>query len=239
MRFYIIVVSQRDIRLDAQRRERIGLDEAILCESKSTEQIVAILDEAAACGSSLLLTRLSANQFRALPDRHRGLDYDALSLTGICRGESLYEEKPWVAVVSAGTSDLPVSREAVRTLAYYRYPVEVISDVGVAGLWRLLEHVERLRKTPVIIVAAGMDGALPSVVAGLVPGLVIALPTSIGYGVGSGGRAALNTALSSCAPGLVVVNIDNGYGAACAAMRVRRQLDSVASSVKAAKSEIG
>jgi NCAIR mutase (PurE)-related protein len=121
--------------------------------------------------------------------------------------------------VTAGTSDVPVAREAVRTLRFEGFAAEEIVDVGVAGLWRLLRRVEDLQRFPVVIVAAGMDAALPSVVGGLVGGLVIAVPTSVGYGVAAGGQTALNAILASCAPGIVTVNIDNGYGAACAAMR--------------------
>jgi NCAIR mutase (PurE)-related protein len=126
-------------------------------------------------------------------------------------------------VVTAGTSDIPVSREAVRTLAFHGYLSTEISDVGVAGLWRLLRHVEALCAFAVIIVVAGMDAALPTVLGGLVPGCIIAVPTSVGYGVATGGRAALDAMLASCAPGVMVVNIDNGYGAACGAMRVLRR----------------
>jgi len=125
-----------------------------------------------------------------------------------------------VAVVTAGTSDLPVAREAIRTLAFYGVAAREIADVGVAGLWRILRHEEELRRYPVVIVVAGMEGALFSVVAGLVGGVVIAVPTSTGYGAARHGETALHAALASCAPGLVTVNIDNGYGAASAALRV-------------------
>jgi NCAIR mutase (PurE)-related protein len=125
-----------------------------------------------------------------------------------------------VAVVTAGTSDLPVAHEALRTLAFYGLPARAIADVGVAGLWRLLRHEDELRRYPAVIVVAGMEGALFSVVGGLVRGVVIAVPTSTGYGAARGGETALHAALASCAPGVVVVNIDNGYGAACAAIRV-------------------
>jgi NCAIR mutase (PurE)-related protein len=113
-----------------------------------------------------------------------------------------------------------VAREAARTLQYYRVGVHEIYDVGVAGLWRLLERVEELRDMGIVITVAGMEGTLPSVVAGLVPGLVIAVPVATGYGVAANGITALNSALASCAPGLVVVNVDNGYGAGCAALRM-------------------
>ena len=122
--------------------------------------------------------------------------------------------------MTAGTSDLPVAREAIRTLAFYGVGAREIADVGVAGLWRILQHEEELRRYPVVIVVAGMEGALFSVVAGLVGGVVIAVPTSTGYGAARAGETALHAALASCAPGLVAVNIDNGFGAANAALRV-------------------
>jgi pyridinium-3,5-biscarboxylic acid mononucleotide synthase len=127
-------------------------------------------------------------------------------------------------VIAAGTSDVYVSREAARTLRYYGQPNVEITDVGVAGLWRLLERIEEIRRMPVVIAVAGMDAALPTVLGGLVPSVVIGVPTSVGYGVASGGEAALRAMLASCAPGLVVMNIDNGYGAACAALRILRAI---------------
>jgi NCAIR mutase (PurE)-related protein len=127
-----------------------------------------------------------------------------------------------VAVVTAGTSDLPVAREAIRTLAFYGVAAREIADVGVAGLWRILMHEDELKRYPVVIVVAGMEGALFSVVAGLVGGVVIAVPTSTGYGAARHGETALHAALASCAPGVVTVNIDNGYGAASAALRALR-----------------
>ena len=129
-----------------------------------------------------------------------------------------------VAIVMAGTSDLPVGREAARTLAFAGQPYREFTDIGVAGLWRLLERIEEIRSAPVVIVAAGMDAALVSVVGGLVSSPVIALPTSVGYGVATGGATALHASLASCAPGISVVNIDNGYGAACAALQILRAL---------------
>ena len=125
-----------------------------------------------------------------------------------------------VAIVAAGTSDVPVAREALRTLAYAGIAATLVADVGVAGLWRLQRRLDEIRAHPVVICAAGKDAALPSGRGGLVPGALIAVPTSVGYGVAEGGRAALDAVLASCAPGISVCNIDNGYGAACAAMRV-------------------
>ena len=207
--------------LDFGRRDRIGLDEAVFSAGKSPVQIDGILAEAAARGASMLLTRLDPAKFSALDAGLRGrLDYCPVSETAVFGERPVAASAGRVAVVCAGTSDVPVAREAVRTLAFNGESAALIADVGVAGLWRLTRRLEELRATPVIIVAAGMDAALPSVLAGLVPGAVIAVPTSVGYGVAAGGRAALDAILSSCAPGITVVNIDNGYGAACAALRL-------------------
>ena len=207
--------------LDFGRRERIGLDEAVFSAGKSPAQIDAILTEAAARGASMLLTRLDPAKFAALDTIFRErLDYCPVSETAVFGSRPETAFKGRVAVVCAGTSDVPVAREAVRTLAFNGEAATLIADVGVAGLWRLTRRLDEIRATPVIIVAAGMDAALPSVLAGLVPGVVIAVPTSVGYGVAAGGRAALDAILSSCAPGITVVNIDNGYGAACAALRL-------------------
>jgi pyridinium-3,5-biscarboxylic acid mononucleotide synthase len=170
---------------------------------------------------SLLLTRLTTEQFDQLAARYQAaIDYDRVSQTGIFGRWRQPLDEPKVAVVTAGTSDLPIAREASRTLAFYGVATEEIVDVGVAGLWRVLAREEELRRFPAVIVVAGMEGALFSVVGGLVGGVVIAVPTSNGYGVARGGITALHAALASCAPGVVVVNIDNGYGAACAARRV-------------------
>lgn len=207
--------------LDYQRTERIGFGEAIYCAGKSAAQIAAILHEADARGASLLLTRLDPSRYEQLPPPLAArLDYDPSSATAVLGEPCPLRAAASVAVVTAGTSDVPVAREALRTLQFNGYAAALIADVGVAGLWRLLSRLDELRAASIVIVAAGMDAALPSVIAGLVPGCVIAVPTSVGYGVAAGGQAALNAILSSCAPGVVTVNIDNGYGAACAAIRV-------------------
>ena len=211
--------TDAEINLDFGRAGRIGFDEAIYAAGKSPAQLAAILAQAAARDASLLLTRLDEEKFRQLPPGACAeLDFDPVSRTAFFRHARPVEPAP-VAVVTAGTSDVPVSREALRTLRYYGHNCLEVNDVGVAGLRRVLDRLPDLRKQAVVIVAAGMDGALPSVVGGLVPGLVIAVPTSVGYGVAAGGMAALHAMLASCAPGLVVVNVDNGYGAACAALR--------------------
>lgn len=204
--------------LDEARIARIGFGEAVFCAGKSALQIAAILDHAQV---PMLLTRLDPARFAALPQAQQAdLDYDPVSGTAYFGAPVPAAGPARVAVVTAGTSDVPVAREAVRTLAFQGHEARLIADVGVAGLWRLLRRVEELQQMRVVIVAAGMDAALPSVVGGLVGGVIIAVPTSVGYGVAAGGHAALNAILASCAPGIVTVNIDNGYGAACAALRV-------------------
>jgi len=218
-------MSVPEVLPDTGRGERIGLDEAIFCAGKTAGQIEAILHAARARGAGLLLTRLDAARLEALAAKTRAaLDYDPLSRTaffGPVRTGAGRRE-PRVAILSAGTSDLPAAREAKRTLAWHGEGAAEFHDVGVAGLWRLTDRLEEIRRLPVLIVAAGMDAALASVVGGLVRGCVIGLPTSVGYGVASGGRVALEAMLASCAPGLAVVNIDNGYGAACIALRMLR-----------------
>jgi NCAIR mutase (PurE)-related protein len=205
--------------LDAERTARIGFGEAVYCAGKSVAQIAAIL--ASAPETAMLLTRLDRDRFDGLPEAARGrLDYDPVSHTAWQGAPSPLLGPARVAVVTAGTSDVPVAREVSRTLRFSGHDATEIADVGVAGLWRLMRRVEELRGFPVVIVVAGMDAALPSVVAGLVPGLVVGVPTSVGYGVAAGGRAGLDAMLASCAPGLSVVNIDNGYGAACVALRM-------------------
>ena len=212
-----------DIKLDLERAARIGFDEAIFCSGKTVGHIGRILDQAQAKGLRLLLTRLHESQFAELPEHHRArIDYEPVSRTGFYDSPHPLSGPTRVAVVAAGTSDVFVSREAARTLRYYGAPCQEITDVGVAGLWRLLERLEEIRGMSVVIAVAGMDAALPTVLGGLVPGAVIAVPTSVGYGVATGGNSALNSMLSSCAPGLAVMNIDNGYGAGCAALRILR-----------------
>lgn len=214
---------EHGIQLDHLREERLGFDEAVYAEGKSVEQLAALIVHGVEARARQLFTRLDREKFQALgaPER-AALDYDPVSRTGILGEQRAPSTDSRIAVITGGSSDVPVSGEAKRTLEYYGKSCAHIPDVGVAGIWRLLARMEELRRMRVVIVVAGMEGALPSVVAGLVPGVVIALPTSVGYGVAEGGRAALTSALASCAPGLVTVNIDNGYGAACAALRMLR-----------------
>jgi NCAIR mutase (PurE)-related protein len=210
-----------DYLLDLARGERIGLAEAVYCRSKSSEQIAAAIAHAAAEGLRLLLTRLEPDKEALLPSEARAaLAYDPVSRTGSVGPAPQPDGEARVAIVSAGTSDAPVAREAARTLAFHGQASTAFSDVGVAGLWRLLERRPAIGAHPVVIAVAGMEGALFSVLGGLIGSVLIAVPTSTGYGVTAGGNAALHSALGSCAPGVVSVNIDNGYGAACAALRI-------------------
>lgn len=206
--------------LDLERNKRIGLTEAVLCQSKCVDQIAAILTEFRREKRAVLLTRLAADKLSALPDELREeIDYCELSRTAFFSGKMQKKTNATVAIVSGGTSDAPVCLEAARTLEFHGVSALLFHDVGVTGLWRVLERIDEIKRHPVIIVVAGMEGALFSVLGGLVGSLIIAVPTSVGYGVSEGGQLSLNAALSSCAPGLVSVNIDNGYGAACAALR--------------------
>jgi NCAIR mutase (PurE)-related protein len=213
----------KDVMLDFARDARTGLEEAVLCASKSVEHLTVILDQVRDKGRHMLLTRLLPEQFAQLAASHRAaIDYDPLSRTGYFGEPQALRADTCIAVIAAGTSDAAVSREAARTLRFYGEPAAEIGDVGVAGLWRLLERIEEIRKMKVVIAVAGMDAALPTVIGGLVSSVVIGVPTSVGYGVASGGETALRAMLASCAPGLTVTNIDNGYGAACAALRILR-----------------
>ena len=215
-------MSEPEVVPDDARHARIGFDESIYCAGKSPGQLDAILARTIESDRPLLLTRLGGETFDALTPAHRdALDYDPVSRTALL-GARTEPGPARIAVVTAGTSDVPVAKEAVRTLAYYGESALEIYDVGVAGLWRLLDRLEEIRAMPVVIAVAGMEASLPSVVGGQVPGVVVAVPTSNGYGVSAGGRVALDASLASCAPGLAVVNIDNGFGAACIALRALR-----------------
>lgn len=209
-----------DFVFDWGRESRTGIAEAIFCESKSAEQIRSILSSAG--HNRLLLTRLNNDQYVELSNSFQdNFDYDSLSKTAVF-GPKIQAHPSGVGIVCAGTSDLPVAIEALRTLTFYGYRAAVVADVGVAGLWRLMQRIEEIREFSVVLVVAGMEGALFSVVNGLVNAPVIAIPTSVGYGVSKDGDLALKSALGSCSPGLLTVNIDNGFGGACAAVRILR-----------------
>ena len=228
--------------LDGMRAERIGLDEAIFAHSKSVRQLTEILATAEARGLRLLITRLGADKHAELARRWSDrLDYCPVSATaffGVAAGRAAGTARaaavPSVAIVAAGTSDAAVAREAERTLEFNGIASSRFIDVGVAGLWRLTRALPAIAAHPVVIAVAGMDAALPTVLGGLVGALIIAVPTSVGYGVAAGGRTALDAILSSCAPGIPVMNIDNGYGAACAAVRALRALPALRAASQAA-----
>jgi hypothetical protein len=221
-------MTKDEVEFDFLRRGRIGLSEAVFCEGKSVSQIEHIISLAEERGDPLLLTRLGAETFVSLDEKLRQrIDFDPVSRTGLLGPHSSASAEAKVAVVSAGSSDVPVVREASRTLAFYGEAADEYIDVGVAGLWRVIDKQEQLNKYAAVIVVAGMDGALFSVVGGLIGSVVIAVPTAAGYGAARGGVTALHSALASCAPGVVVVNIGNGYGGACAALRVLRAAHSL------------
>jgi len=211
--------------LDHHRALRTGFPEVVYGEDKNVEQIEAIIKAMLDKSAVVMVTRVNPEKAEKICDRIAGVTYHktARMLIGnidkkveqVCRGKIL--------VISAGTSDIPVAEEALLTAHYLGHPVEKLYDVGVAGIHRVLSHREVLSRAAVLIVVAGMEGALPSVVAGLVDKPVIAVPTSVGYGASFGGVTALLGMLNSCAPGVAVVNIDNGFGAGCMAATINRQ----------------
>lgn len=216
-----------DAVVDLTRAARTGVPEVVLGEWKTAEQIAAILRALAATGRGALATRVNADKADAvLATLEGGARYDAVARTIVLAPTEAPARRGTIAIVCAGTSDLPVSEEAAVTAEFLGAEVRRIVDVGVAGLHRLLSRIDAIRTADAAIVVAGMEGALPSVVAGLIDVPLIAVPTSVGYGVGAGGLAALAAMLSSCAPGVTVVNIDNGFGAAVAAVRSARRAGS-------------
>ncbi len=210
-----------EFELDWDREARTGTAEAVFCTGKSVEQIASVIESVRSQKRRILLTRLTPERFASLSEGVRGaLDYDPISNTAIVGEVRTQGDARSAVIVAAGTSDLPVAAEARRTLAFHGIDAPIIADVGVAGLWRVMKRLDEIRQFRVVIVVAGMEGALFGVVAGLVKAPVIAVPVSVGYGVGAGGHAALTAALASCAPGVVAVNIDNGFGAAIAAIKI-------------------
>ena len=208
--------------IDHHRALRQGFPEVILADGKTAEQVEAIAIRLAAQGDGLLATRASGEVRDRLAAVFPSVELNELGRTAYLPPDTPPPSLGRVLVVTAGTSDLPVAEEAAVTARALGCEVERITDVGVAGLHRLLAQELPLRRAQVVIVAAGMDGALPSVVGGLVAQPVIAVPTSVGYGASFGGVAALLSMLNSCAAGVLVVNIDNGFGAAMAAARILR-----------------
>jgi NCAIR mutase (PurE)-related protein len=211
-------------RVDHHRQLRQGFPEVVFAAGKSLDQIQGILTSLSARADHILVTRLAPNQAAALqldfPTASYYPDSQAFTLS---RGEVPHRGRGLILVISAGTSDIPVAEEALVTARIMGHRAEALYDVGVAGLHRLLAHQDLLAQATCFIVAAGMEGALPSVVAGLVDRPVIAVPTSVGYGASFGGLAALLAMLNSCATGLAVVNIDNGFGAGYLAALINRK----------------
>lgn len=209
--------------LDNHRELRQGYPEAVFCQGKTPHQVREILGYMIGQRDhDVLATRAEPEQYDAVADLHPRLRYNPLGRVIVLERTVRAAPLGSLAIVTAGTADLPVAEEAAETAGLFGARVERVTDVGVAGLQRLLRRLPELRAADVLIVVAGMEGALPSVVGGLVERPVIAVPTSVGYGASLGGIAALLGMLNSCAGGIGVVNIDNGYGAACLACQILR-----------------
>ncbi len=214
-------MSNLHARLDLNRRNRIGMVEAVYGEHKSYEQIAQILRTFQSEGELGLVTRVNKEKANKLMELFKSAKFHAES-SCLTLGDPLPKESKLgkVIILGGGTSDLQVASEAELSLRLHGIQTELLMDVGVAGLHRLLSELDALEKASVLIACAGMEGSLPTILAGLMPQPVIGVPVSVGYGVSIKGKTALEGMLASCAPGLVVVNIDNGYGAAMAALRI-------------------
>jgi NCAIR mutase (PurE)-related protein len=208
--------------LDMDRLQRTGIPEVIYGEGKTPDQICRIAARLYEKEADILITRLQADVAQAVMEIVPDAEYHALPRVLLWRKNRETNEKGYIAVVAAGTSDLPVAEEAALTAAFLGNKVERVYDVGVAGLHRLFNKLDIIRGARVVIVIAGMEGALASVVGGLVDKPVIGVPTSVGYGANLGGVSALLSMLNSCASGVSVVNIDNGFGAACQASLINK-----------------
>jgi NCAIR mutase (PurE)-related protein len=223
----VALMESKGVLFDHDRPGRIGLPEAVFSEKKPLPVLLDLLGRfRAGSGHRVLFTRLSPEVWAQVPDGVRAsYDYDPLSRTAFAEGLPKRDPGLRCAVVSAGSADSPVTWEAARTLEYLGFACRVFEDSGVAGLWRLSGVLEEINACDVVIVVAGLDAALASVLGGLTPRPVVAVPTSVGYGLARQGESALASMLLSCSPGIAVVNIDNGYGAACAATRILNLLD--------------
>ena len=210
-------------RLDLHRELRTGHPEVVYGEGKRWEDLVAICRRFAAAHGRFLVTRLASEAGLRLASEFAGAIHHERARI-VTLGSEPRSEAGEIALLAAGTSDLPVAEEAAVCLEHFGHRVERFTDVGVAGLHRLLARLPALRRAQVVIAVAGMDGALAALAAGLVAAPVVAVPTSVGYGAAFGGLAPLLTMLNSCAPGVAVVNIDNGFGAAIVASRIVRSL---------------
>jgi len=217
----------RFARVDLHRSLRHGVPEAVFCQGKTAAQVVAIVGKLAEAHDNILATRADAAVIAALEGSGLPVEVHAEARVVVVKPRG-QERLGLIVVVSAGTSDMPVAEEAAVTAETMGNRVERVFDCGVAGLHRLVPHLDRLNEANAIIAVAGMEGALPSVIGGLVDRPVIAVPTSVGYGASFGGVTALLAMLNSCAPGVSVVNIDNGYGAAAQA----NQINALASKIR-------
>ena len=204
-------------KIDTNRLTRTGIPEVIYASGKTNEQIRQIAERMYQSGIDILATRASEEIFRSVKEVVPGAKFNELAKTIVYQHQKKEMTPDYIAIVAAGTSDLPVAEEAAETAIFLGNKVERIYDVGVAGMHRLFSRIDLIRGAKVIIVIAGMEGALASVIGGLVAKPVVAVPTSVGYGASFGGVTALLAMLNSCAPGISVVNIDNGFGAACQA----------------------
>ena len=209
--------------IDAGRKQRLGFDEVIYGASKSVSLLSELLKEYTKRNENVLVTKLQRKKANALLKKNKTAFYDVESGIFTLTPVTILNKTKKVGIISAGSSDIGVANETYYTLAYMGVGSEIIHDVGVAGLHRLLDKLEDLRAFEVLIVVAGFEGALPTVVAGLLPQPIIAVPTSVGYGTAKKGETALHAMLTSCANGISVVNIDNGYGAAMSAFRILNQ----------------
>jgi NCAIR mutase (PurE)-related protein len=215
------------INLDLSREKRLGFPEAIYGANKDLESLKEIIRRITNLNKPVLITRLQQEKYDLIKGDFQPVFYDRIS--GVCViGEFPESQHPEsVGVISAGTTDAYVVNEVFYTLKFHGIHAETIHDIGISGLHRLLSRLDEIRKYQILIVIAGFEGALPTVVGGLLPQPVIAVPTSIGYGVAHNGQVALNAMLTSCANGITVVNIDNGYGAAMAAYRILQSFKSI------------
>lgn len=211
-------------KLDGHRHLRNGFSEVIYCQGKTVEQVVSIAKKMTEKGMNVLGTRVTPEMAAALKRDAKDCDYHELSGTFQILSHNIEPMKGNMAVLAAGTADLKVAEEARRTARFFGLESRSYYDVGVAGIHRLLSYAKELDNYDVLIAVAGMEGALPSVVGGLIDKPIIAVPTSVGYGSNFSGITPLLAMLNSCSEGITVVNIDNGFGAACAALRILRRI---------------
>ena len=214
-----------DIKFDFQRRDRLGLIEAIWGQDKSIDQLERLSENVLSKNEFVFITRINSEKANYLLDLHNDAQfYEEANCLIIGKNLNKINTNRKVAIISGGSSDLAVTLEAQLALEIYGVNSQSFIDVGVAGLHRLMSQLEEINKYDVLIVCAGMEGALATVVGGLLAQPIIAVPVSVGYGVSKDGETALNSMLSSCSPGIAVMNIDNGYGAAMAALRIIKSI---------------